>query len=628
MFQLITPISYWVLTVLWLVILGLYLVRLRHIKSIDGTVAVLLTILAVDAFRTVFESAYFGLYFNSLFGMLPKGIYEVLSLPELIIIPKIINVIAGILVLALLIRRWVPRELEERERLVGNLRAAVVESNHNEARLNAILDGISDGVIFVDINRRIVAANKGMEKTFGYTFYDLAGKTTSMLYESEDEYERQGRIRFNLSAKEKTTPYEVSYRHKNGEVFVCETLGATIKGADGEIQGYIGVMRDITERKQVDIQLKSQITFLQTLIDTIPNPIFYKGADGTYLGCNEPFGQFIGKSKEEIIGRTVFEITSKELADKYNKADQDLFNIGGTQTYECPVQFGDGSIHEVIFNKAVYLDGDGTSSGIVGIILDITDRKRVEEQLVAAKEEAERANKIKSEFLASMSHELRTPMNAVLGFAQLMQHDPRNSLTPNQSDYIGHIIEGGNHLLELVNEILDLAKIEADHLSLTLEDVNSNDAVSDAVMMTATLGEKRKIVIDDQFSGRAPTFLQTDKVRFKQCLLNLLSNAVKYNNDGGIVTVDGEQTNDGFLRISITDEGCGIPKKDYPRMFQMFHRLDGDPTITKEGTGIGLTVTKMLIERMAGRIGFNSEVDVGSTFWIELPLVSNQNVLI
>lgn len=250
-------------------------------------------------------------------------------------------------------------------------------------------------------------------------------------------------------------------------------------------------------------------------------------------------------------------------------------------------------------------------------------------QLSSAKTEAETANRTKSQFLASMSHELRTPMNAILGFAQLLQHNPKKPLTEDQNSYVESIMIGGRHLLKLINEILDLAKIESGRISLTLEDVDANKAVADCVALITPLGEQDNITIINNINDGPSTFLSTDKQKFKQILINLLSNAVKYNIAGGTVTIKGQETKDGFLQISVTDTGIGIARKDHALVFRMYQRLEKNATISKkDGTGIGLTVSKLLIEQMAGRLGFKSEVGTGSTFWIKLPLVSNENVLV
>jgi hemerythrin-like metal-binding protein len=275
----------------------------------------------------------------------------------------------------------------------------------------------------------------------------------------------------------------------------------------------------------------------------------------------------------------------------------------------------DAALLDITFHIATYLG-------------QVIERERARKMILVSKEAAEIANKAKSEFLASMSHELRTPLNAVLGFAQMLQYDPQNPLSKVQNDHVESILSGGNHLLELVNEVLDLARIESDQLKLSVEDISANEMIQECVTMSRPLGEPRGITIIDNFSSGEPMVLHTDQMRFKQILLNLLSNAVKYNRDGGTITIEGEKTEDDFLRLSITDTGVGIAKKDHDRVFQMFHRLGVDPRIAREGAGVGLAVTKLLVERMAGRVDLESAENVGSTFWIELPLASNEEVLI
>ena len=289
---------------------------------------------------------------------------------------------------------------------------------------------------------------------------------------------------------------------------------------------------------------------------------------------------------------------------------------------------GDGEVIYFSTSGIPIFNDDHVFMGYRGSAADITERKLVEEDLQNAKIAADAANKAKTDFLASMSHELRTPMNAVLGFAQLLQFDKDNPLSKSQTEYLDYIIDGGNHLLALINELLDLTRIEADQASFTLEKVNANETVKSSISIMDPLGVPRKISIIDDFTHGPVSTLRTDQRRFKQVLINLLNNAVKYNNDQGTITVTGEETDHGFLRVSVTDTGIGIAAEDQNDIFQMFYRLNSDPMVAREGTGVGLAVTKLLVERMAGTIGFDSTLGKGSTFWFELPLASNETTLI
>lgn len=245
-----------------------------------------------------------------------------------------------------------------------------------------------------------------------------------------------------------------------------------------------------------------------------------------------------------------------------------------------------------------------------------------------AKEVAERANSTKDEFLAHMSHELRTPLNAVIGFAQLLQHNPGEPLSPAQTDYTDSIVYSGKHLLEIINGMLDLAAIEADQVRLSMEDINAKALIDECVALMRPVAEGRNVTLLNHASKDFSPQLHTDVVRLKQALINLLANAIKYNVAGGAVTLEGRTVGDGFFRVSVTDTGKGIAQEHFKNIFEPFDRLGVESTHSIEGTGIGLTVTKKLVEKMSGRIGFESQKGKGSTFWVEIPLAERQNQLI
>jgi len=306
MFNLITPLSYWVLTILWLVILGLYLAKLRTTKTADKAVSILLIILAIDAFRTVFESAYFGFYFNSLYGLIPKVFHDVLSQPGLVVVPKLINIIAALLVLFLLIRNWLPRQMREREAWIDSLKTArlVAEVKQDEAekqfqKFKSIFDSIPEAIVYTDIDRNIVSVNDGMEKTFGYTIDSLAGKSAAVLYEDLAEYQRVGLLYQNSQTDEGTGLHEVSFRHKDGHLFIGETSRTALRGANDSLLGYIAVIRNISERKESEDKLKLAASVFTHALEGIT----ITDASGAIIEVNETFSDITGYSREEVLGK-------------------------------------------------------------------------------------------------------------------------------------------------------------------------------------------------------------------------------------------------------------------------------------------------------------------------------------
>lgn len=261
-------------------------------------------------------------------------------------------------------------------------------------------------------------------------------------------------------------------------------------------------------------------------------------------------------------------------------------------------------------------------------VVDVTERNRAEQAIKSALKEAERANSVKSEFLASMSHELRTPLNAILGFAQMLQYASVDTPEESKMEYLNSIISGGNHLLHLVNEVLDLARIEANQLELYPEETDIHAVIRQCIELTMPIARQKGIEVSVDLKDDEPHLVMTDEFRVKQCLLNLLSNAVKYNQEAGSVTVNAEARPGDVLRIYIADTGRGIEPDELPHLFQMFRRLQVDAKTTREGSGIGLTVAKHLIERMGGRIGVESEQGKGSVFWVDLPMVINRQAII
>jgi PAS domain S-box-containing protein len=344
----------------------------------------------------------------------------------------------------------------------------------------------------------------------------------------------------------------------------------------------------------------------------------------------------VNKQMEVLTGYTRDELIGAPFKNYFT--DPDLAEIGIKRVlsekkvtdYELTARAKDGKETVVSYNATTFYDRDKTLQGVFAAARDVTESKRLDQvlreknlELEGARSVAERANLAKSDFLSSMSHELRSPLNAILGFAQLMQSESPPP-APAQQESIDQILQAGWHLLTLINEILDLAKIESRQVPMSDEPVLLAEVMLECQGMIEPLAQQRGIKLTIP-TFDASSFVSADRTRLKQVLINLLSNALKYNVDGGTVDVTCRDGATGSTRVSISDTGAGLSPDQLAQLFQPFNRL-GQEAGGEEGTGIGLVVAKRLIELMGGEIGAESSVGVGSVFWFELKTVAEPNV--
>ncbi|MDF1503736.1 PAS domain S-box protein [Roseisolibacter sp. H3M3-2] len=415
------------------------------------------------------------------------------------------------------------------------------------------------------------------------------------------------------------TPYAYDARFvlPDGRVRHVHGRGRLVFGADGAPTGMVGTAQDVTERREAELRLAEREAYYRSLIENTSDLVTFADAAGVVRYHSPSLTRMLGYPPESHVGSTSFDIIHRDDAVATRAAFAALVaNPGKTGVLVYRLRHADGS-WRTVESMARTVDPHSADAGIVINTRDVTDRKLAEEALARAKEDAERANRAKSEFLSRMSHELRTPMNSILGFGQLLA---RAQLPPSHAKGVGHIVSAGRHLLHLINEVLEISRIEAGRESFALEPVALAPAVQEALGLVRPLAQQHGVTLGDfgpDDAGGREAFVVADRRRLVQVLLNLLANAIKYNRPGGAVRVRGAPAADGGWALRVEDTGRGIPADRVGELFTPFARL-GAETTDVEGTGLGLALSQRLCEAMGGALALESSGPAGSVFRVDL----------
>jgi PAS domain S-box-containing protein len=478
----------------------------------------------------------------------------------------------------------------------------------------------------------ILLWNSGAKRLYGYPVEEVVGKAkTDILHTPEDlaaglpEAMRQAAI---ADGKWEGTVTRV---RRDGSRFTAKVVLTPRHDPDGTPIGFLLISKDISDdirltreleanRQRAEHVLRGSEEQFRGLLESAPDAMVIVSADGHITLANRQTEQLFGYQREELLGQPIETLVPERFHDRHRGHRDGFLAKPGVRPMGAGLQLYGRRKDSSEFPVEISLSPLQTDQGtlVSAAVRDITNRKQVEAALEQAMLTAERANQAKSEYLARMSHELRTPLNAILGFAQLLEME---HLRQDLDEGVGHILAGARHLLQLINEVLDIAAIEADRLPLSLEPVLVAEAVAEAVTLVRPLADQHGVLLVEQPQTCA-CYVVGDRQRLKQILLNLLSNAVKYNRENGSVQVSCEQVASERLQVRVTDTGPGIPPGSVERLFVPFDRLGSEKTQV-QGTGLGLPLSKRLAEAMGGTLGLVSTIGQGSTFWIELPLTTD-----
>jgi PAS domain S-box-containing protein len=507
--------------------------------------------------------------------------------------------------------RWAERmaTLRAENTALGEQIARHQRENLTAAQLAAIVESSSDAIVGRDLEGHVTSWNASAEGMFGYPASEMLGQSIRRIIPADRQILEE-QIATRVKRGGPAESFETQRLYANGRRIDVSVTLSPIKDPDGQVVGASHVFRDITERKRIEARFRR-------LVDSNVEGVLFWNSHGGVTGANDAFLHLVGYTREDMeAGRINWgAMTPPEFAEVDRRALVELAARGVHAAYEKEFIRKDGGRTPILIGAASF--EDNPQEGVC-FVVDMTERKQADAR-VRAQEEADRANRAKSEFLSRTSHELRTPLHAILGFAQLLEMD---GLDLEGQESVAQIIRAGKHLLGLINEVLDIARVESGKLALTPEAVSVRETLEGALSLVQPLADERRVRLEPLTGDLDCEALASDQ-HFTQVVLNLLSNAVKYNREGGTVAVSCEKMA-ACLRIQVADTGPGISAANLAKLFVPFERLNlGDTVI--EGTGLGLSLSKHLVEAMGGRIGVESVLDKGATFWVELPLIPRRS---
>jgi len=499
--------------------------------------------------------------------------------------------------------------VRERVESRGKLRSLIASLEHQKFALDqhAI-------VSITDMHGSITYANDRFCQISGYSREELMGQNHRLINSGTHDPGFFADLWRTISSGA-VWRGQICNLSKDGSNYWVQATIVPLLNEAGRPQEYIAIRTDITARIKAEAELDSQLHFSREVVESIPIPVYFKDRNGHYLGFNKAFEDLFGIRREDFLGRTAYDLLDADSARKGERGDRSILQMGGKDSHEMEVQIGRRRF-VLINSKAALSRPDGSISGLVGTLMDMTDRSRWEREVMQAKLAAEAASRAKSEFLANMSHEIRTPMNGIIGLTDLALD---SELDDELRENIGTVHSSAVALLKIINDILDFSKIEAGKLIIETIPFRLERLVGDALKTMAPRAQEKGIALVSDIDSASPLQLRGDPGRLRQILLNLVSNGMKFTDRGEVrvrvrVSEDLSAGPGAVLHVAVSDTGIGIPADKCEQIFDAFAQEDSSIARRFGGTGLGLAICRRLVDVMGGRIWVESEVGKGSTF--------------
>uniref|UniRef100_UPI003FD8C1B4 response regulator n=1 Tax=Candidatus Uabimicrobium helgolandensis TaxID=3095367 RepID=UPI003FD8C1B4 len=501
-----------------------------------------------------------------------------------------------------------------------------------KAQLQSIINAMPDGIVMANLEREIVLTNPAFSNLFGYSQQEVYSKKTEILYTSKNDYQKQGKQRFNKSSTVSSSSYQIKYKKKDDTVFVSDSVGLLIKDVENNPLGFLAIITDITAKKQLEKELTTQQELLQLVLESMGEGVIFADVEGNIKLFNKAAKKFTGGEVNSNNPKKWQEQYGIFFPDKITPFPSDklpLFQaIKGISPKPTEMVIRNQSLPKgihVIATASPVKSNKELKGGVV-VFRDITERKKLENEWKTAKEEAETANNLKSLFLANMSHEIRTPMNGVIGIAGILLE---TELSEKQIEFVNIIRKSGESLLVIINDILDFSKIEAGKMQLEYQNFELVKCIEDLLDLLTQQATIKENNLTYKIDPTIPYQLYGDVTRLRQILINLVNNAIKFSQKGEIeISVQKKEESEAniSLKFSVKDTGIGISKDKIKNIFSPFFQDEH----LKGGTGLGLSICHRLIQIMGGKIWCENNQTQGCTFHFTITvgksIISNKKI--